>query len=105
MEPTSAGPAPTSPPLDFQVLGPTEALRAGKPVPLSGARRRALLVRLLLDAGHVVPAGTLIDDVWEADASPAASATLQSHVSQLRKAVGNCVQSRAAGYVLELGRA
>ena len=33
---------------------------------------------------------------------PAASATLQSHVSQLRKVLGDRVQSSAAGYVLRL---
>jgi len=69
-------------------------------IALSGARRRALVARLLLDAGRVVPSDTLIEDVWEGKATPAAPATLQSHVSQLRKVLGGCLQSRTAGYVL-----
>ncbi|MDQ1502198.1 MAG: hypothetical protein QOI86_5538, partial [Actinomycetota bacterium] len=91
--------------IDFQVLGPTEARRAGQPLPLSGARRRALVSRLLLDAGRVVPAATLIDDVWAGAATRPTPATLHSHVSQLRKVLGRCLQRRAGGYVLELHEA
>ena len=91
--------------IDFQVLGPTEARRAGQPLPLSGARRRALVSRLLLDAGRVLPAATLVEDVWEGAATRPTPATLQSHVSQLRKVLGRCLQRRAGGYVLELHEA
>ena len=89
----------------FQLLGPTEAHRDGEPIHLSGSRRRALVARLLLDAGRVVAADTLIEDVWDGKPTPGAPATLQSHVSQLRKVLGGCLQSRRAGYVLELDAA
>ena len=39
-------------PIEFQVLGPTEARQGGRAIQLSGARRRALVTRLLLDAGR-----------------------------------------------------
>ena len=79
-------------PIEFQVLGPTEARQCGKPIPLSGARRRALVTRLLLDAGRTVSVDTLLEDVWGDEAPPAALATLQSHVSQLRKVLGDRLQ-------------
>ena len=86
--------------IEFQLLGATEARRDGEQVPLSGARRRALVARLLLDAGRVVRADALIEDVWDGSPRPAATATLQSHISQLRKVLGDRLQSQAAGYVL-----
>jgi DNA-binding response OmpR family regulator len=51
-------------PIEFHVLGPTEARQGGRAIPLSGARRRALVTRLLLDAGRAVSADTLLEDVW-----------------------------------------
>src|SRR5580658_10405035 len=87
-------------PIEFQVLGPTEARQGGRAIPLSGARRRALVTRLLLDAGRAVSADILIEDVWGDQAPAAASATLQSHVSQLRKVLGDRLQRSTAGYIL-----
>jgi DNA-binding SARP family transcriptional activator len=89
-------------PIEFQVLGPTEARQGGRAIQLSGARRRALVTRLLLDAGRAVSADTLLEDVWGDQAPPAASATLQSHVSQLRKVLGDRLQRSTAGYILRL---
>jgi DNA-binding SARP family transcriptional activator len=77
----------------YRLLGPFEAL-----VPLPGGKPRALLARLLLDAGHVVSAPTLVDELWE---QPPRSApkVLQAHVSALRKALGaEAIETRAAGY-------
>jgi DNA-binding SARP family transcriptional activator len=91
--------------IEFQVLGPTEAWRAGKPIPLSGARRRTLVTRLLLDAGRSISVETLLEDVWGDEAPPAAMATLQSHLSQLRKVLGDRLQRTSTGYVLRLDAA
>src|SRR6476469_7340711 len=91
---------PLSETIEFQLLGATEARRDGEPVPLSGARRRALVARLLLDADRVVRSDALIEDVWDGSPRPAAMATLQSHISQLRKVLGDRLQNQAAGYVL-----
>jgi DNA-binding SARP family transcriptional activator len=92
-------------PIEFQVLGPTEARQAGEAIPLSGARRRALVTRLLLDAGRTVSAEALLEDVWGDEAPPAALATLQSHISQLRKVLGGRLQRSATGYILRLDAA
>jgi len=61
------------------MLGPLEVCDgAGVPREVSGTRLRALLVLLALRAGRVVPAGTLIDELWgerlPADAANARSA-------------------------------
>jgi DNA-binding SARP family transcriptional activator len=92
-------------PIAFQVLGPTVARQGGRAIPLSGARRRALVTRLLLDAGRAVSADALLEDVWGEQAPAAASATLQSHVSQLRKVLGDRLERTAVGYVLRLDAA
>jgi Transcriptional regulatory protein, C terminal len=95
----------SSSPIKFLVLGPTEARQGGNPIALSGARRQALVTRLLLDAGRSVSAETLLEDVWDGHAPPAASATLQSHVSQLRKVIGPRLQRSTTGYMLRLDAA
>ena len=102
---SSEGSGGTNNPIAFQVLGPTEARQSGLLIPLSGVRRRALVTRLLLNAGRAVSAETLLEDVWDGQIPSAASATLQSHVSQLRKVLGECLQRSATGYVLHLDAA
>ncbi|MFE3781099.1 BTAD domain-containing putative transcriptional regulator [Amycolatopsis sp. NPDC059090] len=87
-------------PVEFRVLGPTQARRDGSPVQLGGARRRTLVARLLLDAGQVVSTDTLLADAWEGTTNPPAKATLHSHINQLRSAIGACLQTRPGGYAL-----
>jgi len=41
-------------PVEFQPLGPIEARDDGRPLALSGPRRKALLARLLLDQARMV---------------------------------------------------
>ena len=89
-------------PLEFQLLGPIEARDEGRSLALSGPRRKALLARLLLDHGRVVTSDQLVDDVWDGRPGPGAAATLQSHISQLRKVLGDRLRSRGGGYLLDL---
>ncbi|SEG12468.1 Predicted ATPase [Thermomonospora echinospora] len=87
------------------ILGPVEVTRDGRPLSVSGARLRALLTLLALEAGRTVPAGRLIDDLWEDRPPVGASNALQSLVSRLRAAVGrDLIGSPAGGYRLELPR-
>jgi predicted ATPase/DNA-binding SARP family transcriptional activator len=84
------------------ILGALEVWRDdASPVPVAGARVRALLVRLALDAGRDVGRSALIDAIWE-EAPPADAAhALQALVSRLRRALGpEAVVSGAAGYRL-----
>jgi predicted ATPase/DNA-binding SARP family transcriptional activator len=89
----------------FRVLGPLEAEREGTPVELGGPRQRAVLVRLLLDRGRLVPVERLIEDVWEGNPPGRAAQSLQSYVSNLRRALEppRVIVTRAGGYALEGG--
>jgi serine/threonine protein kinase/ABC-type glycerol-3-phosphate transport system substrate-binding protein len=85
------------------VLGPLEVSREGRPVALGGPKQRAVLAHLVVRANHVVPAETLIDQVWGDEPPVAARNSLQSYVSHLRKALGpDRLEGRAPGYVLHL---
>src|SRR4051812_46632106 len=55
---------------------------------IKGTRRRGLLLRLLVDANTFVSVGRLSEDLWEGAPPPGAAQTIQSHVSNLRKALG-----------------
>ncbi|GAB7041032.1 MULTISPECIES: BTAD domain-containing putative transcriptional regulator [Catenuloplanes] len=72
----------------FGVLGPlAAAYHDGRPVPLRGNRQRAVLARLLVTHGRVVPVDTLVDDLW-ADAPPdRAVAAIRTFVADLRRAL------------------
>ena len=89
--------------IDYSLLGPLEARRDESPVELPGGKARAVLARLLLDAGRVVPADTLIDAIWETP-PPSAHKVLQAHVSQLRKALGaDAIETQPPGYRVRAG--
>ena len=73
----------------FSVLGPLAVVDdLGVRVGIGGSKRRDLLLRLLIDANRVLPTAVLIEDLWRGDPPPGAEATLQSHVSHLRKPLG-----------------
>ena len=91
--------------IDLRVLGPLEAVADGRPLALPGRKPRALLARLLLDAGHVVPVETLVDSLWAGSPPPTAFKVIQIYVSQLRKALGaELIETRPPGYVLRMSR-
>lgn len=87
--------------MEFEILGPLVVRAGGAEVALGAAKPRALLVRLLLAAGRPVPAERLVEDLWESDPPRSAAQTLQTYVSQLRKALGaDRVVTVAGGYRL-----
>jgi DNA-binding SARP family transcriptional activator len=89
--------------MEFRVLGPLEAIDGDKPLALGGPRARALLARLLLDAGRTVSSSQLIDDLWGEDVPESAAKMVQIYVSQLRKALpADAVRTRPPGYALEV---
>ncbi|MET9965743.1 BTAD domain-containing putative transcriptional regulator, partial [Streptomyces sp. NPDC006356] len=89
-------------PVRYRILGTTQALRPdGGSVPLGGARLRALLTVLALRGGRAVPAGMLVDEVWEGDPPADATGALQALVGRLRRALGaDAVVSAEGGYRL-----
>jgi predicted ATPase/DNA-binding SARP family transcriptional activator len=71
------------------ILGPLEVRDgSGAPLEVAGGRLRALLIRLVLDAGRPVPAPVLIDAVWGDEPPAEAANALQTLVSRLRRALG-----------------
>ncbi|MCN9239934.1 winged helix-turn-helix domain-containing protein [Streptomyces sp. RY43-2] len=90
------------PPVRYRILGTTQALRDdGTPVPVGGARLRALLTVLALRAGRAVPAALLVDEVWDGDPPADATGALQALVGRLRRTLGpHVVESADGGYRL-----
>ncbi|MFI5554951.1 AfsR/SARP family transcriptional regulator [Streptomyces sp. NPDC051738] len=89
-------------PVRYRILGTTQALRPdGTPVPVGGARLRALLTVLALRGGRTVAATLLVDEVWDGDPPADAPGALQALVGRLRRALGaDAVLSTEGGYRL-----
>ena len=89
------------------ILGPLEVRSAEGGaeglVEIPGRRLRALLIRLALDPGRVVPAERLIDDLWRDEPPAAAHNALQALVSRLRAVVGRAtIEQGGGGYRLNV---
>src|SRR6266700_3668373 len=67
--------------------------------------RCAVLAMLLVDAGQVMPAGQLIDELWRGREPAAAATTLRSYISRVRSALEPeaSLDARAGGYVVNVG--
>jgi predicted ATPase/DNA-binding SARP family transcriptional activator/Tfp pilus assembly protein PilF len=90
--------------LSFGLLGPTAVIGEAGEIPIHGAVRRRLLVRLLIAANRPVPVERLKEDLWEGDLPASAASTLKSHVSLLRRSLGPDRLSYGDGaYVLKVG--
>jgi YVTN family beta-propeller protein len=88
--------------LEVRLLGPVQAVRADREIALGGPRQRAVLALLVLDAGQVVPAGRLVEEVWRGSPPAGAGKTLRSYLSRLRALVGADAPlvARGGGYVI-----
>jgi DNA-binding SARP family transcriptional activator/class 3 adenylate cyclase len=91
--------------MEFRILGPLEVRSDGRAVHLGGAKQRALLAVLLINANNVVSRDRLIDALWEDDPPETAQKALQVYVSGLRKLLGKQrLETKAPGYVLTVGQ-
>ena len=70
----------------LNVLGPVEVRRGGALVPVEGLKRRQLLAVLVAARGSEVSVDRLEEALWEGGSPDSARASLQSHVSRLRRA-------------------
>ena len=84
----------------FGVLGPIEATTGTGPVALKGPRQRAVLARLLIARGRVVPVDRLVDDLWDDEPPAGAVAALRTFVSDLRRALEPSRPARSPTTVL-----
>jgi predicted ATPase/DNA-binding SARP family transcriptional activator len=82
---------------EVRLLGPVRAVRHGRDIALGGQRKRAVLALLVLEAGRVVPIGSLIEQLWRGNPPPAAAGTLRSYVSRLRTLLSPDAELAASG--------
>src|SRR5271165_604897 len=89
---------------EVRLLGPVQVVRAGREVGLGGPRPQAVFALLVLEAGRVVPAGRLVEELWRGSPPPGAAKTLRSYVSRLRAQLGPdaALAARGGGYVLSV---
>ncbi|WP_443677683.1 BTAD domain-containing putative transcriptional regulator [Mycobacterium montefiorense] len=91
----------TLPTVELGVLGPLQVRQDGTPVTIPGAKPRAILAMLGLHSGSVVSADTLIELLWDADPPRTADKALQTHISSLRRTLGDgIVLTEGAGWTL-----
>ena len=50
--------------MQYRVLGPIDVRDGERSLPLGGAKQRALLALLLVNANHVLSRQRLIDELW-----------------------------------------
>ena len=70
--------------MDFRVLGTIEVAGPSPSPSPPGAKERAILARLLLDAGRTVPADALLEAAWQGVPREAAARSLAVRVANLR---------------------
>jgi len=97
--------------VEVHILGPTEVVDGGVPVPLPTGRARSLLGLLALKVGEVVSADRLIDEMWGEFPPPTVHTALQGLVYNLRKRLEPqrtkgeppmVLLTRPPGYLLDL---
>jgi DNA-binding SARP family transcriptional activator len=99
--------------LQVNVLGQLEVSVDGFSAVPSANKPSKLLAMLALNAGHVVSAPTLIEEIWDQDPPRTCSSTLQTYVLKVRKTLhdaviaaggdptGEFVLTRRNGYLLD----
>ncbi len=89
--------------MEYRVLGPLEVHNGQGPLPLAGAKQRALLALLLVHANHVLSRDQLIDELWGDEPPETAVQSLQVYVSRLRKLLpAETLLTRPPGYQLAI---
>jgi DNA-binding SARP family transcriptional activator len=94
--------------VEFRILGPLELIVDGRVRTLPAGAERAVLELLLLNAGRVVPASTLVDALWGEDLPANAANALQGRISRLRKVLADAglpqalVTTRRPGYLADV---
>ena len=90
--------------MEVRLFGELEALHDGVPVPVRGAKQRALLALLALQRGRPVSADRLIDLLWSDGQAANPANALQAQIGQLRRTLGPAaILTTEAGYALAAG--
>ncbi|WP_231995524.1 BTAD domain-containing putative transcriptional regulator [Mycobacterium sp. 1274756.6] len=77
--------------MELGVLGPLQVRQRGAAIAIPGAKPRAILTMLGLHCGSLVPADALVELLWGDDPPRTAAKALQTHISTLRRALGDGV--------------
>jgi DNA-binding SARP family transcriptional activator len=92
----------------LSILGPVEAIVDGRPVALGGAKQRAVLAMLGLEANRAVTAERLIEGLWGERPPPSAANMVHNYVWRLGRALagvgGAEIVTRGRGYELRIDR-
>ncbi len=91
----------------FRVLGPVEVADGERRLTFGSAHHRTILAVLLVARGAVVSTDALIDALWGDTPPPTARKALQSHLSRLRRALGDptsvsAIATETDGYRVDL---
>jgi LuxR family maltose regulon positive regulatory protein len=90
--------------MEVRLFGELEALAGGVPVPVRGAKQRALLALLALRRGQPVSADRLVDVLWGDGQAANPANALQAQIGQLRRTFGPAaILTTEAGYALTAG--
>jgi len=97
--------------MQFRLLGPVEVWDGDERVGLGGAKQRALLALLLLNANRIVRRTQVIDWLWDMEPPRTAEDLVHECVSRLRRALRRCrtaegssqrLLTHASGYLLRV---
>ena len=91
------------PELKFAVLGLVRAWRGEAELSLGAPQQRAVLAMLLLAAGRQVTLNALIHGLWEDEPPLAATGTVRTYVSRLRRGLRMAGGDSAAGAIESAG--
>ena len=88
----------------YGVLGPLEVREGERPLSLGGAKQRALLAVLLLNANDVVSVDRLLSELWGESPPATALSSVHVYVSRLRRTLGpGAIETRPPGYLIRVG--
>ncbi|MFI4978343.1 MAG: BTAD domain-containing putative transcriptional regulator [Solirubrobacterales bacterium] len=94
--------------MEFRVLGPFEVRRDDQALALGGAKQRALLAILLIEANHVVGLDRLAELLWRHDPPATSNHIIEVYVSQLRRVLEpagapyRVLVRKPSGYMLQV---
>jgi DNA-binding SARP family transcriptional activator len=99
--------------MQFRLLGPLEVWDGDERIDLGGAKQRALLALLLLNANRTVRRTQVMEWLWDMEPPRTAGDLVQEYVSRLRQALrryrdaepsSRRLRTEASGYLLEVAQ-
>lgn len=84
------------------MLGPLEVLDEGQAISIGGQQQRTVLGILVAWAGEPVSVDKMVGALWGESPPERARGTVQTYVSNLRGLIGDRIDFRSGGYVLEV---